>query len=275
MRDLPPWRTQKKGQWHEGADGGTGTKSSKEEEEEGRRQGSEEEETKTAVEKEKKKKKMMASRSPCFDVVGQRQKRGKERKGNEREGVKERGVKERGGEREREISSVESVFFDPASGITTDEELADLVVAKDGDGKGDGREKVAWMDGTRSKDDVGKRTISDNENDDGFDDETDVEGRVSHALIKDGEETSLAGNEIGPLTNDDGSKDGGVCVCKCIDSLIIIKATIAKDLNGVLVVCRELVGGSDEGKGREAKVTKDNEIGIHASKEFNHSHLEI
>lgn len=44
----------------------------------------------------------------------------------------------------------------------------------------------------------------------GFEDETEVEGPVSHSLVDDGITTGLANDQIGPLYDDDRDEESGV-----------------------------------------------------------------
>ena len=108
------------------------------------------------------------------------------------------------------VLSIVGLFFYPASWVASEQELPRLVVAEDQDGEGKGRQPPVEVERVHPETLVHARTVGEEDGQAGLEDQAKVHEPVLHALLEHGQLPGLADDEIGPLDDDDGDKEGGV-----------------------------------------------------------------
>jgi len=106
---------------------------------------------------------------------------------------------------------VVSLPFDPvAPGQCPEQELPGLIIAEDEHREGDGREPPSELQWVHPKTFVHAWSIAQEGSQAGLKDKTKVQEPVLHALLEYRVHSGLANDEISPLDNDNGHKEGSV-----------------------------------------------------------------
>ena len=108
------------------------------------------------------------------------------------------------------FSLVVSFFFDPSSRGLTKNVLPDFIKDKDQEREGDGREPPVDLQGIHLQSLIHSRSVAQESCQDGFKDETEVHDPVGHTLLEDRVLASFTDDQISPLDNHNGDKEGGV-----------------------------------------------------------------
>ena len=101
--------------------------------------------------------------------------------------------------------------FNPvARGQTSEQKLPAFIIDKDDEGEWQGRQPPVDLQGVHPKTLVHARSVGQESGQSSLEEETKVEDPVGHALLEDRELASLTNDEISPLDDDNGDKEGSV-----------------------------------------------------------------
>merc|ERR1712037_108985 len=170
---------------------------------------------------------------------------------------------------------VVSFLLNPATRVSTQQVLSRLVVAPDEDGEGDGGQPPVDLQGVHPQALVHARGVGEDAGKGRLEEESKVHEVVLHALLEHRELPGLADDEIGPLDDHDGDKEGSVA-----SVLQLLPVSIGPLLPiGVLQVVHCLrIPGSPEAKevaGPESVLTEDHEVDKESCRCLDHSNLSV
>ena len=118
------------------------------------------------------------------------------------------------------FSLVVSFFLDPSSRGLTKNVLPDFIKDEDQSREGDGREPPVDLQGIHLQSLIHSRSVAQESCQDGFKDETEVHDPVGHTLLEDRVLASFTDDQISPLDNNYGDKEG--CVTSVLKNLAVL-----------------------------------------------------
>ena len=104
----------------------------------------------------------------------------------------------------------DSYLLNPSSGVAPEKELPGLIVAEDEDREGDSGQPPVEFEWVHPQALVHARGVGEDAGKHSLEDQPEVHEVILHALLEHRELPGLADDEIGPLDNNDGDKEGGV-----------------------------------------------------------------
>ena len=117
------------------------------------------------------------------------------------------------------IGLIVSLAFNPSTGVASEQELSGFVVTEDEDWEGDGRQPPVDLQRVHPQALVHPWCVGEDGGKKGLEDEAKIHEVVLHALLEHGVLPGLADDQVRPLDNHDGHKEG--CMASVFQDLSV------------------------------------------------------